>query len=100
MRSAGRHLTECARCFDRCVSASLQAAPGTTMPTQNRMIHYRTVLPFVGMHVCGECGQRYEREGFCTRDGSPLADTDDELLGLELGRYRIARLLGEGGMGR
>src|SRR5215831_12918626 len=53
------------------------------------------------MFVCGECGQRYDdRGGYCPMDGSPLAETDDPLLGIEVGRYRLARLLGEGGMGR
>ncbi|HEU0037200.1 MAG TPA: serine/threonine-protein kinase [Kofleriaceae bacterium] len=50
------------------------------------------------MFVCGECGRRYDRPGYCA-DGRPLAATDDPLLGTELGRYRLARLIGEGGMG-
>ncbi|HUJ60885.1 MAG TPA: serine/threonine-protein kinase [Kofleriaceae bacterium] len=52
------------------------------------------------MHVCGECGQRYERAGFCGRDGTPLGPADDPLLGTEIDRYRLARVLGRGGMGR
>jgi len=53
------------------------------------------------MFVCGECGQRYDDQGgYCPADGTPLVDTDDPLLGTDVGRYRLSRLLGEGGMGR
>ncbi len=52
------------------------------------------------MHVCGECGQGYEREGYCASDGHALVASGDPLLGTEVLRYRLARVLGEGGMGR
>jgi len=52
------------------------------------------------MFVCGECGQRYERAGYCAVHGQPLTESDDPLLGTDLGRYRLASLIGEGGMGR
>ena len=51
------------------------------------------------MFVCPACGQRYERAGDCGvtanrwRDRRPAARH-------ELGRHRVARLIGEGGMGR
>ncbi|HEY1556813.1 MAG TPA: serine/threonine-protein kinase [Kofleriaceae bacterium] len=51
------------------------------------------------MFVCGECGSRYERAGYCATDGQPIAEVSDPLLGSEVGRYRLARVLGEGGMG-
>ncbi|HEX4423464.1 MAG TPA: serine/threonine-protein kinase, partial [Kofleriaceae bacterium] len=50
--------------------------------------------------VCSACGQRYDHAGYCAFDGQPLVATDDPLLGTEVGRYRMARLIGEGGMGR
>ena len=51
-------------------------------------------------YVCGECGERFERPGYCARDGTPIVATEDALIGSEVGRYRVARLLAEGGMGR
>lgn len=52
------------------------------------------------MYVCGACGGSSERAGYCSSDGQPLAATQDPLLGTDVGRYRIARLLGVGGMGQ
>ncbi len=53
------------------------------------------------MHVCPECGEAFGGPGFCPRDGVELKDAaGDQLLGQTVGSYRIARLLGEGGMGR
>jgi serine/threonine-protein kinase len=51
-------------------------------------------------YVCAECGSCYDRAGYCAREGKPLALAEDPLLGREVGRYRVARMLAEGGMGR
>ncbi|HSD86905.1 MAG TPA: serine/threonine-protein kinase [Kofleriaceae bacterium] len=53
------------------------------------------------MFVCAECGSSSPVPGHCTADGTQLAPTgDDMLLGQTIGPYRVARLLGVGGMGR
>jgi serine/threonine protein kinase len=52
------------------------------------------------MFVCPSCGQRYPSGGYCATDGAQVALTDDPLMGSEIDRYRIARTLGEGGMGK
>ncbi len=53
------------------------------------------------MFVCSECGAAQTVPGFCPTDGRPLAPIgDDLLLGTVIGPYRVARLLGIGGMGR
>ncbi|MCX5741278.1 MAG: protein kinase [Proteobacteria bacterium] len=51
-------------------------------------------------YVCGACGARSSTAGGCPHDGEPLAATEDPLLGSEVARFRLARLLGKGGMGR
>ena len=48
--------------------------------------------------VCGECGATSTQPGWC--DDRPLMPADDPLLGAEVARYRLARVLGEGGTGR
>jgi serine/threonine protein kinase len=53
------------------------------------------------MFVCGECGSSWPTPGTCTACGSHLADaSEDPLLGQTVGAYRVARLIGVGGMGR
>lgn len=53
------------------------------------------------MYVCPECGAAQPTEGRCLVDGSLAAAVgEDLLLGTTIGAYRVARLLGIGGMGR
>jgi serine/threonine protein kinase len=53
------------------------------------------------MFVCPECGASQPVHGRCAADGTPLAPIgEDVLLGTTIGVYRVARLLGIGGMGR
>ena len=53
------------------------------------------------MSVCPDCGLLYEEGGFCAQDGTRLEPTDaDPLLGTTVGPYRLAGILGTGGMGR
>jgi serine/threonine protein kinase len=53
------------------------------------------------MFVCPECGGSQPIGGHCPFDGLPLAEIgEDVLLGTTIGAYRVARLLGIGGMGR
>jgi serine/threonine-protein kinase len=53
------------------------------------------------MFVCPECGASSPVPGPCPADRHQLAPVgDDALLGTTVGAYRVARLLGVGGMGR
>jgi serine/threonine-protein kinase len=53
------------------------------------------------MFVCPECGASQPAPGPCPADRWPLAPAgDDGLIGTTIGAYRVARLLGVGGMGR
>jgi serine/threonine-protein kinase len=53
------------------------------------------------MFVCPECGAAEATAGACPSDGAMRAEIgDDVLLGSTIGPYRVARLLGIGGMGR
>ncbi|HEY5949387.1 MAG TPA: serine/threonine-protein kinase [Kofleriaceae bacterium] len=53
------------------------------------------------MFVCAECGASQPMPGHCSADRSQLLPAgDDLLLGMTIGAYRVARLLGVGGMGR
>jgi hypothetical protein len=51
--------------------------------------------------VCPECGHCSGASGFCSEHGVPLVDASgDPLLGQMVGSYRLARLIGQGGMGQ
>jgi serine/threonine protein kinase len=53
------------------------------------------------MFVCPECASTSDIAGRCLRDGADRVDgTFDPMLGLLVGSYRVAALLGSGGMGR
>lgn len=52
------------------------------------------------MYVCPECGESSAGAGSCTSDGSTLVASSDPMLGTMVGSYRVARLIGAGGMGR
>ncbi|HEY6727467.1 MAG TPA: protein kinase, partial [Polyangiaceae bacterium] len=50
--------------------------------------------------ICPECGGSERGRSTCSRDGHQLVDSGhDDLLGRSVGNYRVARLLGRGGMG-
>jgi serine/threonine protein kinase len=52
------------------------------------------------MFVCSECGSSSPSSGPCATHGAPRVDAgSDALLGAQVGSYRIARVLGAGGMG-
>jgi serine/threonine protein kinase len=53
------------------------------------------------MFVCSECGSSQPAPGHCPADGTAMSPIgEDVLLGTTIGAYRVARLLGIGGMGR
>ncbi|HEY4181160.1 MAG TPA: serine/threonine-protein kinase [Kofleriaceae bacterium] len=53
------------------------------------------------MFVCSECGLSSPSPGGCPADGTQFVPIgEDLLLGQTVGAYRVARLLGVGGMGR
>src|SRR5207344_2050181 len=53
------------------------------------------------MFVCPDCGLSQPTAGNCPNDQTAhLANTEDSLLGQTVGAYRVAKLMGVGGMGR
>src|SRR5262249_36898611 len=58
------------------------------------------VLGYRPMFVCPECGLAQGAGGGGPADGTALVPSDDPIVGAVIGAYRVARLLGVGGMGR
>ncbi len=54
----------------------------------------------LAIYVCPECGLGQDAPGACPSDGHACVAASDPMLGATVGRYRVARLLGAGGMGR
>ena len=53
------------------------------------------------MFVCPDCGLAQAQPGACPNDQTAMvASGDDVLLGTTVGAYRVAKLMGVGGMGR
>ncbi|MBT8495384.1 MAG: serine/threonine protein kinase, partial [Deltaproteobacteria bacterium] len=53
------------------------------------------------MMVCQTCGATAAAGSYCGECGGTLADSGgDELVGSQVGPYKLAKVLGEGGMGR
>lgn len=52
------------------------------------------------MFVCPECGSSATAPGNCESDGTARVQSNDALLGVSVGSYRIARKIGQGGMGQ
>ena len=53
------------------------------------------------MYVCTDCGLSQPHAGNCPNDATAMVDgADDVLLGQTVGAYRVAKLMGVGGMGR
>ncbi|MBN2725236.1 MAG: serine/threonine protein kinase [Deltaproteobacteria bacterium] len=54
------------------------------------------------MKVCPICHKNFPPEAhFCPKDGSPLADIQDPLLGITLlGQFQVQELIGQGSMGK
>jgi serine/threonine protein kinase len=80
---------------------SIVIVPAAPSPKPAAGAHFSADLP----KVCGLCGSRYPEDfRVCPRDATPLANIEegeDPLIGKVLGEtYEIARLVGEGGMGR
>ena len=52
------------------------------------------------MFVCPECGSSAREPGACEADRIDRVPRNDPLLGVSVGSYRIARKIGQGGMGQ
>ena len=50
--------------------------------------------------VCATCGSVADIASRCARDDLDRTETDDPLVGDEIGGYRVVAVIGEGGMGR
>jgi serine/threonine protein kinase len=84
-----------------CRIAMLRGALAGARTLSGRTSEVSDSATLAGMFVCPECGASQAAPGPCANDGVQLQHIgEDLLLGRTIGAYRVARLLGIGGMGR